>query len=93
MFRSLLTPIESVVATLEAERPEVCVVDSVQVLYDPGLTGAPGSVSLLLAIGRPRAHAHALRDVQAPRVERLGTGIGEFDRVLGGGSSCPGRSS
>ena len=32
-------------ATLEAERPEVCVVDSVQVLYDPALTGAPGSVS------------------------------------------------
>ena len=26
-----------------------------------------------------------LRDVQAPRVERFGTGIGEFDRVLGGG--------
>jgi DNA repair protein RadA/Sms len=30
---------------LEAGRPEVCVVDSVQVLYDPALTGAPGSVS------------------------------------------------
>src|SRR5215216_5977152 len=30
---------------LRAERPEVCVVDSVQVLYDPALTGAPGSVS------------------------------------------------
>src|SRR5687768_10583569 len=26
-----------------------------------------------------------LADVQAPRVERLATGIGEFDRVLGGG--------
>ena len=39
------TDLESVVATLEAERPDVCVVDSVQVLYDPGLTGAPGSVS------------------------------------------------
>jgi DNA repair protein RadA/Sms len=37
--------VEAVVATLEAERPEVCVVDSVQVLYDPALTGAPGSVS------------------------------------------------
>ena len=32
-------------ATLEPERPDVCVVDSVQVLYDPALTGAPGSVS------------------------------------------------
>ena len=39
------TDVESVVATLEAERPDVCVVDSVQVLYDPALTGAPGSVS------------------------------------------------
>jgi len=39
------TDLEAVLATLEAERPEVCVVDSVQVLYDPGLTGAPGSVS------------------------------------------------
>jgi DNA repair protein RadA/Sms len=37
--------LETVAATLEAERPEVCVVDSVQVLYDPALTGAPGSVS------------------------------------------------
>jgi DNA repair protein RadA/Sms len=39
------TDLESVLATLEAERPDVCVVDSVQVLYDPALTGAPGSVS------------------------------------------------
>src|SRR5215204_2069851 len=33
-----------VVATVEAERPEVCVVDSVQVLNAGGLSGAPGSV-------------------------------------------------
>jgi DNA repair protein RadA/Sms len=39
------TDLEAVLATLEAERPEVCVVDSVQVLYDPAMTGAPGSVS------------------------------------------------
>jgi DNA repair protein RadA/Sms len=39
------TDLDAVLATLEHERPEVCVVDSVQVLYDPGLTGAPGSVS------------------------------------------------
>ncbi|HEX2234107.1 MAG TPA: DNA repair protein RadA [Thermoleophilaceae bacterium] len=38
------TDLGSVVATLEAERPDVCVVDSVQVLYDPGLSGSPGSV-------------------------------------------------
>ena len=39
------TDLESALATLEVERPDVCVVDSVQVLYDPALTGAPGSVS------------------------------------------------
>jgi DNA repair protein RadA/Sms len=38
------TDLETVVATLEAERPEVCVVDSVQTLYASGMTGAPGSV-------------------------------------------------
>jgi len=38
------TDLEAVLATLEAERPEVCVIDSVQVLYDPALSGAPGSV-------------------------------------------------
>ena len=37
--------LEAVLATLEQERPDVCVIDSVQVLYDPALTGAPGSVS------------------------------------------------
>jgi DNA repair protein RadA/Sms len=38
------TDLDAVLATLESERPEVCVIDSVQVLYDPALTGAPGSV-------------------------------------------------
>jgi DNA repair protein RadA/Sms len=38
------TDLETVLATLAAERPEVCVVDSVQVLYDPALSGSPGSV-------------------------------------------------
>ena len=38
------TDLEAVLATLDAERPDVCVIDSVQVLYDPALTGAPGSV-------------------------------------------------
>jgi DNA repair protein RadA/Sms len=39
------TDLDAVLGTLEQERPDVCVVDSVQVLYDPALTGAPGSVS------------------------------------------------
>ena len=38
------TDLDAVAATVEAEQPEVCVVDSVQVLNASGLTGAPGSV-------------------------------------------------
>ena len=38
------TDLEAVVATIEAERPDVCVVDSVQVLHAAALTGGPGSV-------------------------------------------------
>jgi DNA repair protein RadA/Sms len=38
------TDLEAVLATLEAERPDACVVDSVQVLYDAALSGSPGSV-------------------------------------------------
>jgi DNA repair protein RadA/Sms len=38
------TDLEAVVATIEAERPDACVVDSVQVLYDPAMSGSPGSV-------------------------------------------------
>ena len=38
------TDLDAVLATIEAERPEVCVVDSVQVLYDPAMAGSPGSV-------------------------------------------------
>jgi DNA repair protein RadA/Sms len=38
------TDLDAVVATIEAERPDVCVVDSVQVMHAGGLTGAPGSV-------------------------------------------------
>jgi DNA repair protein RadA/Sms len=37
--------LEEVVATLEAERPEVCVIDSVQSMYGADSTGAPGSVA------------------------------------------------
>src|ERR671938_21187 len=38
------TELEVVEATLEAERPDVCVVDSVQTLHAAGLSGAAGSV-------------------------------------------------
>jgi DNA repair protein RadA/Sms len=38
------TELEAVCATLEQERPEVCVIDSVQTLYSSDLGSAPGSV-------------------------------------------------
>jgi DNA repair protein RadA/Sms len=39
------TSLPEICATLERERPEVCVIDSVQTLYDPELASAPGSVA------------------------------------------------
>jgi DNA repair protein RadA/Sms len=39
------TELEAVCATLEQERPEVCVIDSVQTLYSPEISSAPGSVA------------------------------------------------
>ncbi|MGE4426692.1 MAG: DNA repair protein RadA [Solirubrobacteraceae bacterium] len=38
------TDLSTIVATVEAERPDVCVIDSVQTMSDPDLSGAPGSV-------------------------------------------------
>jgi DNA repair protein RadA/Sms len=39
------TDLDAVCATLEAERPDVCVIDSVQTLHAPDLGSAPGSVA------------------------------------------------
>jgi DNA repair protein RadA/Sms len=39
------TNLDDVCATLESEKPDVCVVDSVQTLYAPELGSAPGSVA------------------------------------------------
>jgi DNA repair protein RadA/Sms len=39
------TELETVCATLERERPDVCVIDSVQTLYSGDLGSAPGSVA------------------------------------------------
>src|SRR5919199_3609090 len=39
------TELEAVCATLERERPDVCVIDSVQTLYSSELGSAPGSVA------------------------------------------------
>lgn len=48
-----------------------------------GSGGSPGGLGR--RAGATPARAIALRDVAAPREERLTTGIGELDRVLGGG--------
>src|SRR5205814_6063192 len=39
------TQLEAVCATLEQERPDVCVIDSVQTLYSSEIGSAPGSVA------------------------------------------------
>jgi DNA repair protein RadA/Sms len=39
------TELETVCATLEAERPDICVIDSVQTLYSAEVGSAPGSVA------------------------------------------------
>ena len=39
------TDLHAVLATIERERPEVCVIDSVQTLHSPELTSAAGSVA------------------------------------------------
>jgi DNA repair protein RadA/Sms len=51
------TSLEAVLATLEAERPVACVIDSVQTLHAEGMSGAPGSV------GQVREAATAIMDV------------------------------
>ncbi len=59
------TSLESVVATLTAERPDACVIDSVQTLHSSDLTGAPGSVAQV------REAADRIMDV----AKRIGTAV------------------
>ena len=56
------TALEAVIATLEAERPDVCVIDSIQTLHAEGMSGAPGSV------GQVREAANAVMEV-AKRID------------------------
>jgi DNA repair protein RadA/Sms len=53
--------LEPVLATLEAERPDACVIDSIQTLHSTEMTGAPGSV------GQVRESAAALAEVAKSR--------------------------
>jgi DNA repair protein RadA/Sms len=51
------TSLETVLATLDSERPQVCVIDSIQTLHAASMSGAPGSV------GQVREAASALAEV------------------------------
>src|SRR5512132_573183 len=76
------THLETVCATLERERPDVCVIDSVQTLYSAEIGSAPGSVAQvreaaarLLRVGKEAGVAlflvgHVTKDgsVAGPRV-------------------------
>jgi DNA repair protein RadA/Sms len=70
------TSVESVLAALEAERPGVCVIDSVQTLHSEGMTGAPGSV------GQVREAASAITEVG----KRIGTAVVLVGHVTKDGS-------
>jgi DNA repair protein RadA/Sms len=70
------TSVEAVLATLEAERAEVCVVDSIQTMHSEGMTGAPGSV------GQVREAAGAIMQV----AKRLGTAVVLVGHVTKDGS-------
>ena len=76
------TNLDAVCATLESERPDVCVIDSIQTLYSAEIGSAPGSVSQvreaaarLLRVGKEAGVAlflvgHVTKDgsVAGPRV-------------------------
>src|SRR5437763_6562036 len=57
------TDLDVVEATLEAERPEVCVIDSVQTLHAAGLSGAAGSVGQVREVAGRLARIAKERDV------------------------------
>ena len=70
------TSVEAVLAALEAERPSVCVIDSVQTLHSEGMTGAPGTV------GQVREAAGAITEVG----KRIGTAVVLVGHVTKDGS-------
>jgi DNA repair protein RadA/Sms len=77
------TDLDTVIATLEAERPEVCVVDSVQTLHAGELSGAPGSVGQVREVATRIAQvakAHAIAVLLVGHVTKEGSLAGP--RVL-----------
>jgi DNA repair protein RadA/Sms len=57
------TDLDAVVATLESEAPDVCVVDSVQTLHADGLSGSPGTVGQVREVAGRLARVAKERDV------------------------------
>jgi DNA repair protein RadA/Sms len=57
------TDLDAVVATIEAEAPDVCVVDSVQTLHAEGLSGSPGTVGQVREVAGRIARVAKERDV------------------------------
>lgn len=57
------TDLDAVLATLDAERPDVCVVDSVQTLHASELTGAAGSVGQVREVADRVTRLAKARDI------------------------------
>ena len=71
------TSLEAVLATLEQERPQACVIDSVQTLWSADLTGSPGSVGQVQEVAAALerfARERLRRDPRRPRHEGRHTG-------------------
>ena len=73
------TELETVCATLERERPEVCVIDSVQTLYSSEIGSAPGSVAQVR-----EAAARLLRVAKASHVATFLVGHVTKDGTVAG---------
>ena len=73
------TELEAVCATLEQERPDVCVIDSVQTLYSSELGSAPGSVAQVR-----EAAARLLRVAKESRVATILVGHVTKDGAVAG---------
>src|ERR671933_567022 len=97
------TELETVCATLERERPDVCVIDSVQTLYSADIGSAPGSVAQvreaaarLLRVAKESHVAtflvgHVTKDgtVAGPRVlEHLVDCVLQFEGEVGAAVAC-----
>ena len=82
------TDLETVVAMLERERPEVCVIDSVQTLDARELSGAPGSVGQVREVA-----ARIVGGRQAARRSRCCSSVTSRRTARSPGRACSSTSS